>query len=58
MIPDYHFISGFGSVYIQFTQKQNGPYSGFRLKTRFCGQNDKNLNNFSVTTDMAFVIGG
>ena len=23
MIPDYHFISGFGSVYIQFTQKQN-----------------------------------
>ena len=23
MIPEYHFISGFGSVYIQFTQKQN-----------------------------------
>ena len=21
--PDYHFISGFGSVYIQFTQKDN-----------------------------------
>ena len=21
MFPDYHFISGFGSVYIQFTQK-------------------------------------
>ena len=23
MFPDYHLISGFGSVYIQFTQKQN-----------------------------------
>ena len=23
MFPDYHFISGFDSVYIQFTQKQN-----------------------------------
>ena len=22
MIPDYHFISGFGSVYIQFTQNK------------------------------------
>ena len=35
----------------------NGPYSSFRLKTRFWGQNDKALNNVIVTTDMAFVVG-
>ena len=32
-----------------------GSYSSLCLKTRFWGQNDKNLNNFSVTTDMLFV---
>ena len=31
----------------------DGPYSSFRFKTRFWGQNDKNLNNCSVTTSMA-----
>ena len=35
-----------------------GPYSSFRLKTRFWGQNDKNFDNFSVTKDMFFVPGG
>ena len=35
----------------------NGPYSGFHLKTRFWEQNDKNSNNFSVATDMTFVVG-
>ena len=27
-------------------------YSSFRLRTKFWGQNDKNLNKFGVTTDM------
>ena len=35
---------------------RNIPYSIFCLKTRFRGQNDKNLNSFSVTTDMVFMI--
>ena len=33
---------------------KNDPYSSFRLKTTFWEQNDKNLNNFGVTTDMLF----
>ena len=33
----------------------NHSYSSFRLKTRFRRQNDKNLNNFSDTTDMAWL---
>ena len=37
-------------------QCNNGPYSSFRLKMRFWGQNDKDLNTFGVTTDMLFVI--
>ena len=32
---------------------QDRRYSSFRFKTRFWGQNDKNLNNCSVTTGMA-----
>ena len=37
-------------------QKTIGPYSIFRLETRFWGQNDKNLNNFGVITDMVFKV--
>ena len=32
--------------------RDNGPYPSFHLKTRFWGQNDKNLNKFGVTTDI------
>ena len=33
----------------------NGPYPSFCLKTRFSGQNDKNLNNLNVTKNILFV---
>ena len=32
-------------------------YSSFRLKTKFWMQNNKNFNNFGVTTDMIGMIG-
>ena len=49
-------LIGSGESKYTFWFLMNGPYASFRLKTRFWGQNDKNSNNFSVTSDMAFMI--
>ena len=48
------FISGI-SLLLQLAGSY-GPYSSFRLKMRLWGQNNKNLCNSCVTTDMIVVI--
>ena len=46
-----HFVNKKTAKTKAVTKDNNGPYSSFRLKTKFYGQNDKSLNNFSVTKD-------
>ena len=43
--------------WVNFWWKFNGPYSSFRLKPRFWGQNNDNVHNFDVIPDMILVIG-
>ena len=35
---------------------KNGPYSNFHLEGRLWGQNDENLHNFAVITDVVVMI--